>query len=326
MIQLILFTFLLSLTTAYPDECIDTRAAFEIGTVNMKVKVAKVNTCSNRIEVVLYQETFNFSMEEPLTEGRQKIAIAELLDFKKKAAKFKPSIYVGKSSYLLGEIPFGHSFLQKIKNSTQLDFSLMDLKNMALLALYSITQETGLPPENLVVWDIGGFQTRIISKEPDGNHLTYLGKSGSIQFKNQVLHKIKKQDPKKFKSPNPINKDTFKKALALAKKWALEVDPKLRKKMVSPKVKVVGIGGVHYSAVRPLANPRSKIFSRAEVLSAIQKNLGKTDKQLKGLFRESQITNLILVLGYMQAFNLDIVETSEVDLINGVLINPNLNF
>src|SRR5574343_214727 len=185
MLQLILFTFFLSLT-AYPNECMDTRAAFEIGAVNMKVKVAKVNACLNRIEVVLYQDTIKFSLEEPLTEERQKIGIAQLLDFKNKAAEFKPSIYVGKSSYLLGEIPFGNSFLQKIKNSTQLDFSLVDLKNLALLALYSITQETALPPENLVVWDIGGFQTRIISKEPDGSHLTYLGKSGSIQFKNQV--------------------------------------------------------------------------------------------------------------------------------------------
>ncbi len=140
------------------------------------------------------------------------------------------------------------------------------------------------------------------------------------------MEKIKKFDPKKHKSPNPIGRNGFDKALAISKKWAKEVAPELRKKMTLPTVKVVGIGGVHYSSVGPLANPHSKIYTRTELFSAIQKNLNKTDKQLAGQFRESQITNLILVLGYMKQLNLDSVETSKVDLTEGVLLNPSLKF
>lgn len=325
MIKLILFCFFYT-GLAYANECMETRAVFEIGSVNMKVKVAKVNNCTNRIEVINYEDSIKFSLDEKLTDEKQKIGIAQILDFKKKAAEFNPSIYVGIASPLLSDTPNGATFIQNIKNASQIDFSVIDLKTQAYLGLAAVIHDTGLAPENLVVWDIGGSQIRIITKEGDGAYLTYLGNKASTDFKNLVLEKIKKQDPKKHKSPNPIDKATFKKALAISKKWAKEVDPKLRKKMVSPKVKVVGIGGVHYSSVRPLANPRSRIFSRAEVLSAIEKNLNKSDKKLTGEFRESQITNLILVLGFMQELNLDIVETSRVDLTEGVLINPNLKF
>jgi exopolyphosphatase / guanosine-5'-triphosphate,3'-diphosphate pyrophosphatase len=304
----------------------DTRAAFEIGAVNMKVKVAKVNICTNRIEVILYEDSIKFSLEDPLTEEKQKVGIGQLLDFKKRATEFNPSIYVGATSQLLTEIPNGNSFLQKIKIAMQMDFTPLDLKTLAYLGFYVVVQDTGLLPENLVVWDIGGYQTRIISKGADGRYLTYLGKNASIQFKNLILEKIKKKDRKKYKSPNPIDNATFVKALALAKKWAREINPNLRKKMTSPLVKVMGIGGVHYSSVRPLANPRSKTYNRTELLSAIKKNLNKSDKDLQGEFRESQITNLILVLGYMEELNLEYIETSKVDLTEGLLINPNLKF
>lgn len=325
MIKFFLFSFFWFVSVS-ANECMDTRAVFEIGAVNMKVKVAKVNTCTNQIEVINYEDSLKFSLDESLTEDRQKMGAGQILDFKKKAAEFNPSTYVGIASPLLGDLPNGNSFIQKIKNISQIDFSIIDLKTQAYLGFAAVILDTGLSPDNLVVWDIGGAQMRIISKNAKGEYISYLGKNASNQFKNHVLEKIKKQNPKKFQSPNPINRATFEKALALSKKWAKEIDPELRKKMTSPKVKVVGIGGVHYSSVRPIANPRSKIYSRSDLLTAINKNLNKTDKQLTGEFRESQVTNLILVFGFMKELNLDSVETSKVDLTEGILINPNLKF
>lgn len=320
MLKFILFTFFWNYL-AFANECMETRAVFEIGSVNMKVKVAKVNICTNKIEVINYQDSIKFPLDEKLTEEKQKIGAAQISDFKKKAAEFNPTIYTGIASPLLADIPNGNSFIQKLKNVCQIDFSIIDLKTQAYLGLSAVIHDTGLSPENLVVWDIGGSQMRIITKNTDGGYSTYLGKNASVQFKDLVLKNLKK-----LKSPNPIGKKGLDNALAISKKWAKEVPVELRKKMTLPSVKVVGIGGVHYSSVGPLANPHSKIYTRTELFSAIQKNLNKSDKQLTGDFRESQVTNLILVFAYMKELNLDSVATSKVDLTEGVLLNPNLKF
>jgi exopolyphosphatase / guanosine-5'-triphosphate,3'-diphosphate pyrophosphatase len=325
MIKLILFSFFWTFF-AIANECMDTRAVFEIGSVNTKVKVAKFNTCTNRIEVINYQDIIKFSLNEKLSEEKQKIGIAQILDFKKKAAEFNPSIYVGVASPLLADIPNGKSFIEKIKKECLIDFSIIDLKIQAYLGLAAVIHDSGLAPENLAVWDIGGSQMRIISKNKEGGYLTYLENKASVEFKNQVIREIKKQNPKKHLSPNPVGVHNFKLALALARKWAKGVNPPLRKKLIAPKVRVIGIGGVHYSSVRPLTNPRSLKYTKAEVLAAIKKNLNKSDKNLQGEFRESQISNLILVLGYMEELNLDYIETSKVDLTEGLLINPYLKF
>ncbi|MFI5391662.1 MAG: hypothetical protein ACHQYQ_09895 [Bacteriovoracales bacterium] len=322
--KLILFIFFLNFSL-FANECMETRAAIEIGMVNLKAKVAKVNICTQRVERDLYEDNLKFSLEEDLTPERQKIGINQILEFKNKILEFNPSIIVAGTSSFISQIPKGTSFIQAIQKATQINPLIIDPNSLAMLALISVTQELGDSEENFVVWDIGGAQMRMISKDKTEGYLTSLGEWGSIIFKNRVID-IEKKGKKKKRTPNPIDPETFSKALKMARNWGNEVDPRIKNKIGLKNVKVIGIGGVHYSSVRQQSNSSSSKFTSLEVEAAIKRNLNKPDNKLIGNFPETQVTNLILVLGYMKELKIDQVETSKADLIDGLLINPSLKF
>jgi exopolyphosphatase/guanosine-5'-triphosphate,3'-diphosphate pyrophosphatase len=265
-------------------------------------------------------------LEEDLTPERQKIGINQILEFKNKIHEFNPSITVAGTSSYISQIPKGISFIGAIQKATQINPLIIDPNSLAMLALISVTQELGDTEENFVVWDIGGAQMRMISKDKKDGYFTSLGEWGSIIFKNRIIDEIQKKKKKKNRSPNPIDPETSGKALEISRNWGGQVDPRISNKIKLKNVKVIGIGGVHYSSVRQQANPSSSKFTSLEVEAAIKRNLNKPDNKLIGNFPETQVTNLILVLGFMKELKIDMVETSQADLIDGLLINPSLKF
>jgi exopolyphosphatase/guanosine-5'-triphosphate,3'-diphosphate pyrophosphatase len=54
----------------------------------------------------------------------------------------------------------------------------------------------------------------------------------------------------------------------------------------------------------------------------LNKGISLTDKEIGGQYADTEISNLILVLGFMQQLGISEVMTQNINLADGVLLNP----
>jgi exopolyphosphatase/guanosine-5'-triphosphate,3'-diphosphate pyrophosphatase len=193
----------------------------------------------------------------------------------------------------------------------------------------------GSTPANLpvIVWDIGGGSMQIVGV--DSNEV-FTGDLASVTFKNLVIRDVQKKDPLVKKSPNPLVSNVKGKAkskeaakvVALAKSHA---EKNVGEYFKTTKARWVGIGGVLALSVqkqvdREVQTPHSPGRQPGQItLSALEKTFQaratRTDEEIESEYRETEVTNLGLVLGYMQALKVDKVETVEASLVQGLLAN-----
>jgi exopolyphosphatase/guanosine-5'-triphosphate,3'-diphosphate pyrophosphatase len=138
----------------------------------------------------------------------------------------------------------------------------------------------------------------------------------SVTFKNKVVEEIQKKDIKKVSSPNPIKAPQVGKAMSLAEHSAIETVPQaLQKKL--PTAEVLGIGGVLTRSITKHIPGKSQITLQ-DLTAAIKTNAPRTDKELGGEFATTEVTNMILVAGYMKALGIQHYVPTEASLVDAI--------
>jgi exopolyphosphatase/guanosine-5'-triphosphate,3'-diphosphate pyrophosphatase len=341
--SLILFTLLgllvscanttTSKTTYKDSSCITNRGAIDIGSGTSKLVVAAVNKCQKTIDHIIFEAQRAIPFKESLQRSKnnrfnkniKSKALRNLSELillaKSQGAKEIRAVATSafRTAANADEMKnyLEHNLKFKIKIITQQDEALFAY-NSAISSAKSKKLYTDKP---VAVWDIGGGSMQIVTPGKDGKKTIYLGKLASVSFKNKVISKYySKKFKKRNKSPNPLGKKTAVNSMNLAR----EHSNKTAKPMLGnlKDYQIFGVGGVHYYSIR--GQLKDQVYDQRALLKTLLKRARLSDKQIASKYAATDVTNLALVLGFMQSLSIEKVTPLKINMAHGVLTTESL--
>ena len=304
-------------------ECIKVRGALDIGSGSTKIKVAKVNVCSKKIITILMEDSLPVMYADDLRNSDKfsntilqngTAVIKKLLE---KAFEFKPDRVTGVATAAFRKAKNSKIFLDELYKKFNFKVLIANHKLEAELGYLGV--QSKVDDKNIVVWDIGGGSMQITSKV-DNRYSYYLDKLASVKFKDIVIEDIQGSNLKEKISPNPISKKEMESSINYSKKYSKKV-PELLRSQIGQLKKVYGIGGVHrYSILNQLKSTKNT-YSIKELISTVHTSIDKTDAQINSKYYKTEITNLALVLGFMQGLGINQVIVLKINLTDALLLN-----
>lgn len=300
-----------------PDKIVR-RAAFDIGSGQIKVQVSDVNLMANKIVNVLFTDAVNIALREDLVkslDGRLSIeiqnktvdAIAQLMQ---KAKSFYPEAYHAVATESLRLAKNGAALVDRIKKETDLTVTIVTQEEEGILGFLSAVSEANVDPNKVVSWDLGGGSFQITTR--CGEHYSvYQGRFGKIPMKYALL-KIQGKNVEQTFSPNPISKSQANQAIQFVKDSIKNVPIKLSQKLNQPDVIVLGIG----------INPLWRIlqcmnYDSNQILRELERRLNLEDESIRVMDSISvdrkevatyAVSNLILASAIMEVFQIHQVQ------------------
>ncbi|MDH5581420.1 MAG: hypothetical protein OEY33_05890, partial [Bdellovibrionales bacterium] len=171
-------------------------------------------------------------------------------------------------------------------------------------------------------WDHGGGSAQLTSVGEDYQFLIGGVELGSQTFKKMIIEVLKNQNSKLMTSPNPIGKVNAIYASRFAEFYARENLPKGILNKAKSSI-VAGIGGIHYWSLKKSLGRKemNRPYTLTEVEAAIKRLQSKTDIQVGGKYARTDVSNLILVKGFMKALGITQVHPYNINLSHGILTN-----
>ena len=303
------------------EKCLITKAAFDVGSGSTKLKVAKVDRCQKKILKILLEEQRSVPYKESLTNGDHfSVSIMDrgkkaLTDLKKAAIKQGAEVFEGVATSAFRKAKNGKDLVAKLNKALSLNLKIINQKEEATLGYLGASLHA--KTKSYVVWDIGGGSMQMLSKS-GSEFFGYEGQTASVSFKNRIIDMIQKKDLATTTSPNPISQRQLERAMAWIKVTIPgQIHPTLLKKL--PLGEVLGIGSVHRYAIGGLLNKSS--WTSKDLRAHVQKLVGKSDQELGGgPYVSTKVSNVILVLGFMEALSIQKMTALKVNLTDGLLI------
>lgn len=333
MLNKLFFTLVLLFifSEAGANSCLQNRGALDFGSGTIKAVVVAVDVCEKKLADIVFEERFPVPLNEALEKSADQkipsnIITSELPKLhnvvKKMKADYKATEITGIATSVYRIAKNGSEVVKGLSTDLGIPIRVISQKREAELGYWSaIAQKKLSPQDESIIWDIGGGSMQMYSRENGKEHL-FEGDLASVSFKNIILKTVQFKDPKIFSSPNPIG-NGYKSAVQLAKNHAYLKVPIFFKKQASKK-RIIGVGAVLALSVQKQVKANSHEFSKQELEVQLSKRAYLTDSQIESSYRNTEISNLALVLAYMQALNIHKVETAPTSLGHG-LIYYNLN-
>lgn len=304
----------------YDQKCAVKKLTFDIGSGSTKYYYAQVNRCAQTVTHIYNQGHFRFPFKQYLlksTDNRfshdvQKLFLSKMSEVIK---KHPADIVHGVATSAFRTAANGLQVAKNIEEETGMQLQIISQKTEGFLG-YKAVQNKIQDKSSFLYWDIGGGSMQMIAPTA-GDPMIYEGKIGSASFKNMVLKKIFKG---KRKSPNPIRIKNIKKIVSLSSHFAKKTVPQIFLK-AAKKMKTIGIGGVHQFSILKKHTNRN-FYSKKQLRKWLTQSANKNDRQVGGEYAQTDITNIALVLGYMDYFELDRIEVkSGINMAYALLFN-----
>lgn len=321
----ILFCLFLFFPFSSFAECITRSGALDFGSGTTKALVIEVDRCQKKLGRTLFEERvatpFNEALEKspdgkiPESVVRQQLGVFQELVKKMRSHNPQEILAVATSVYRMAKN--GEAVARSLSKDLGISLEVISQEREAELGYWSALAAKGLQPnERVVVWDIGGGSMQMFSLREGKTHI-YKGDLASVSFKNRVLSEILKKDVKTVTSPNPL-KGKSQEAVKLAAQHAREnVSPFFKEN--AQRFRWIGVGGVLSMSVQDQSNKGASHFSRSELERNLKKRAFLRDEQMESEYKATDVTNLALVLGYMQQLKIPRVETAKVTLGQGLV-------
>ncbi len=335
--------------TSLPVGNVVVRCAFDIGSGSTKLKVALVDLTQERIVSVLFEDEKKVSYKALMTE-KSEISSASLasgveaIESLKRAAwnKLTTQRAIASEKPLdcrgVAGSPFRDSTNRKyaidyLTSKTNVPITILSQDETAVLGVLatlgtvsrSLTEEVA--PLDLIVWDIGGatMQLSVLRQGARAGSMNrfIIQKEtlASETFKQHLIETIQHK-PAGTQSPNPISPADMMSALNYVKTFTAKMNPDIRARLRSPGARVVGIGPVLAKSVLGQTNTMEKNpLTSEKIKQTLEERLGWTDKQIGGPYADTQVSNLILVLGFMQQLQISELRVLNINLNEGVFLN-----
>lgn len=312
------------------DDCLVNRAAFDIGSGTTKMKVAKVNKCKQEIiEMLLevdskvpYKESLKNNPDNRLDDEVVSLGSKTLIEMKEQAKKFNPESYIGVATSAFRTANNGERAARTLEAKSGITVKVIDQATEGKLGFAAAVDLVEAPITNIVVWDIGGGSMQITTMNDSYQVEMYSGKVASVSFKNHIIENVQFKDIDNVKTPNPMSSADYnlarRDAFAIG---ALTVSRKIRDKLLKDDTVVIGIGGVHFYSIAGNVSSNS-YYTKEQVNNKIAENLGKTDDEIGGEYAATDLSNLVLVKGFMDALQIESVQVGNINMATGLLIAP----
>lgn len=328
-LYLVLFFTIFTTTESFAKNCQEVRMGLDIGSGSTKMMVAKVDFCKNKILEVLHQESqpvpFNEDLEKS-TDGNLSQAIidkgfATINGMITVGKKLKPKRISGVATSVFRKSKNGvdviKGYARKLKTRLEV-VSQEEEAMLGYLSVLSLMDEKVKEDKQIIVWDIGGGSMQMFSMDKKRIPHRYLGDLASVTFKNMVIEVLQSKPLATTSSPNPIG-DKREQVIALARSYAklhvpTEIKFDLRERVV------IGVGGVHSQSIKNQLGLKEMRYTLEELDKAGKIQALKSDQELAGDYRTTDVTNLLLVQGFMEGLGIKEVKIVNATLLQGVML------
>lgn len=322
----------LSTFSALASKCIETRAGIDMGSGTTKIQVAQVDICRHQLGKVLYEDQRPLGFNEDLgksgnnqiSSAMQQQGVTALKEMVDKARTFHPQRITGVATAVFRSASNGQQVIDLFNQQAQVQLRIITQEQEAALGFLSAKaalHDNSVKNEDLLVWDIGGGSMQMTAlREQNGKTVTdiYQGKLASVTLKEFIISVLKNQALDKAASPNPIGS---------LRNTVLRYVNFYARTHVSPQIKqdaqtrrVIGIGGVHGFSVKDQLRLKNNTYTLEDVQRVSKNQVWKGDSELAGEYRATDVSNLLLVEGFMQALNISQVTVVKASLIQGILV------
>lgn len=326
-----LFSFLAFLSNAQAKNCQENRLGFDIGSGSTKILVAQVDTCQKKILKVLlqdsrpvsYNEDFEKSKDGTISPVLEEKGLATLKELSDLARIHKPVKSSGIATSVFRKAKNGKDIIQRFSKKLKISLTVISQEKEAELgyasALSAVDQTDILgQKKKVIVWDIGGGSMQMIMKEDNQKFQMYLGQLASVSFKNMIIEIFQQRSIETTLSPNPIGLSRPN-AVSLARAYArLHVPTAFVNK--ERNLIYVGVGGVHNQSIKNQLQLKEMSYTLRDIDDMAVQQAQKSDKDLTGEYRSTDVSNLLLVQGFMEALGIREVLLANTSLLQGLLI------
>ncbi|MCJ2166099.1 MULTISPECIES: hypothetical protein [unclassified Pseudodesulfovibrio] len=309
------------------DTTVVRRAAFDIGSAVIKCTIADVDIPTGHIvktietlsEKVDFAEDLARSYDNNLSKEIMAQGIIVLKKLKAIAEQHTAQEYSAVGGKVFQDARNGRAYFVSIKKETGISSRIISEQQAAMLSYHAVRQELNSTSRDLLVWDIGAGSMQMTLRRQDGGLLFYIDPMSSVSFKNIVIGSIQKKDVTTTTSPNPVSAGQVEQALTFIRSHAaVTVPPLITSRLHQSNLFVAGIGGVHYYGVPEMMGVRKESYTRDDVARALQEWTDKPDADFNSEFADARLTNLILVLGYMDALDIKEVYPLKINQADGL--------
>lgn len=303
------------------------RAAIDIGSGGPKLRVAEVDVIANKVTKILHIEQYPVVFQESLSRNEMTLhsevmnnGLAAMRQAINSAQTFgvKGIVLIGAS--IFRNAVNGDEFAGMIQRETGLELHVLNQELEGRLAFQAAAAKVENKIQDLIVWDIGGGSTQWIGMREDMTYHTHGSTDGSGAFRDFIIASIQQRDLKEHTSPNPLTADHAVMAETHARGLSEKVDGVFKEKIRHPRTKIIGVGSAFGRGIASLM--RGKTPFTVEDLDQVTNDLiGKTDNELGGGdFSSVEVSNALLVLGFMKGLNIAQMNTVDVNNADGALV------
>ncbi len=296
--------------------CRKTRAVFDIGSGSTKMMVAQVDICKRKVIKSLARTKTSLGYMDALQKSPHGIfppsiiarGLQTLKSLKKRAKTLGAKEFFGTATAAFRSAKNAQDVLEQFGQQTGISLQIISSCTEAMLGYQGVSSTLGTA--QISVWDIGGGSMQIVHRSPHNTEALLIAK-GAVNFKNDVLRELRY--PNHVTSPNPIGYKNVPALLQLSHAIALSS----LKKKITLYPKVYGIGGVHNLSIAKQVGKSS--FNQADLHQQLLRKSKFKDENIDSKFPETEITNLALVLGFMQYLNIAMVQVLNINLTDGLI-------
>lgn len=299
------------------DSCEMTKASFDIGSGSTKMVVADIDICKGEIINILFEASRAIPLKDHLLGNKNKFSksfiynsIDQIAELKKRAINKGATSFNAVATAAFRAATNSNEFKSALKQRLNLSVLVINQTTEALTAFKSA--KSIVKKDNLLVWDIGGGSMQIIKSE-NGKKNIYLGKLASVTFKDEIMSLLEKK-----KTPNPLGKAGAILAMEKARRYANEHAKEILGEIEDQYV--IGVGGVHFYSIKNQTRTED-FYSQKDVLNTLIERSKLTDQEIGGEFASTDVTNLALVLGFMQALGIERVYPIKINMAHGILLS-----
>ncbi|MEC7838939.1 MAG: hypothetical protein VX777_02745 [Chlamydiota bacterium] len=309
------------------DSYIERRAAIDVGSGSTKITVADVDTETNAILAILFEDTFSVPYQANLEisyEGSFDESIRleglktfyEIQDLTKNLGVQKISAV---ATAAFREAINGEEFAAEVRRETNIPLQIIDQHEEGKLAFMSGAAVSDVDEQNVVVWDIGTGSFQFTTLTESGNIVVFMDSYGAVPFKNYIIEVVEELDINSVTTPNPMTIDHIKDADSFARFLGRQAQPIFKNKLNEKETVVIGIGRLFSASIGPLGE--NNIINRDDLRLYIRASEGLSDEEMDNPFASSDVSNAILVLGFMKALHIQEIKIAETKSTHGILLN-----
>lgn len=287
------------------------RAAFDFGSGKIKLQVADVDTDNHSIVQPIYADSSVVLLSEDaandphgcFSEEIQKQALTAAHNFKQKAIDLGAQEFSGLATEAYRKAPNGRQLVDKYLSELNIPVKIISQTEEGKIGFLALIAETNLDPSQVIAWDIGGGSFQITYFDDENNIQVYMAPFGRNTTKNAIIKFVKKEDPSKIGSPNPMSYGKWNNSLKYLNDALPQVPDSLSLKLKAADVQLIGISA-HPEKLRNL-----NTYHLNDITDLLEERLNKNDSELSEIHKTppSAISELALVYSIMHKLDVSSV-------------------